>query len=293
MLLLVIAGKLSSDIKYRALNKKDVQKWMPVALSQSMMLYTGAKALQYLNVPLFTVFKNLTIIAVAYGERFVFKTPVTRLMLSSFFLMVLSSIVGALNDIKFNLQGYTWVIMNCVCTAFYVVVMRKVILTVNFKDFDTVYYNNFLTLGIFVLLSLFTEPWTKFYDFYKHNENSAELMSYISANSVSAISAFAISYTSAWCIRTTSSTTYSMTGALNKLPIAVFSMLWFPDPVSFGAVLAVILGFSAGILYTHAKNVAKRETPVGKQSLPPPATLNTSTSDYGDKDVLASPNRKD
>ncbi|PVU99418.1 hypothetical protein BB559_000743 [Furculomyces boomerangus] len=276
VLLLFLASKIGGDIKFRPLNKKDVNRWMPVAILQVCMLYTGAKALQYLNVPLFTVFKNLTIIAVAYGERLVFKTAVTRMMMVSFLLMVLSSIVGAANDITFNFYGYFWMGCNCFASASFVVIMRKTITVIKFRDFDTVYYNNILTLGIFLIMSFLTEPWSNFTAYYMHEDNKAEMLSFVYSNIVSGISGFAISYTSAWCLRTTSSTTYSMVGALNKLPIAIFAMVFFSDPVTFGGVMAVVLGFAAGIVYTNAKNQVKREQPLGTQVLPPPVSSNTS-----------------
>ena len=59
------------------------------------MIYTGNRSLQYLSVPVYTIFKNLTIIAIAYGEVWVFESKVTPMTLSSFLLMVLSSIVAA------------------------------------------------------------------------------------------------------------------------------------------------------------------------------------------------------
>lgn len=62
-----------------------------------------------------------------------------------------------------------------------------------------------------------------------------------------------ISYSTAWCIRTTSSTTYSMVGALNKLPVAASGMIFFGDPVNFGSVSAVGTGFIAGLVYAIAK----------------------------------------
>ena len=64
------------------------------------MIYTGSKAIQYLSIPLFTIFKNLTIILIAYGERVYFNGPkVTGFMLIAFFLMVLSSVIGGWSDI--------------------------------------------------------------------------------------------------------------------------------------------------------------------------------------------------
>jgi GDP-mannose transporter len=60
----------------------------PVTFLFAAMLYTGALSLRFLSIPLFTVFKNLTIIAIAYGELFVFGSKVTTMMLASFALMV-------------------------------------------------------------------------------------------------------------------------------------------------------------------------------------------------------------
>lgn len=51
------------------------------------MIYTGSKALQFLRIPIYTIFKNLTIILIAYGEVLWFGGNVTRLMLVSFGLM--------------------------------------------------------------------------------------------------------------------------------------------------------------------------------------------------------------
>ncbi|KAJ5413815.1 hypothetical protein N7509_000442 [Penicillium cosmopolitanum] len=48
-----------------------------------------------------------------------------------------------------------------------------------------------------------------------------------------------ISYASAWCVRVTSSTTYSMVGALNKLPIALSGLIFFDAPCTFPSVSAI------------------------------------------------------
>lgn len=61
---------------------------MPIAASLVAMIYTGSKALQFLRIPIYTIFKNLTIILIAYGEVLWFGGSVTHLMLVSFGLMV-------------------------------------------------------------------------------------------------------------------------------------------------------------------------------------------------------------
>lgn len=72
-----------------------------------------------------------------------------------------------------------------------------------------------------------------------------------------------ISYTSAWCVRATSSTTYSMVGAINKLPIAVSGLVFFDAPVTFPSVSAIGLGFVSGLVYAVAKNNEKKQSSKG------------------------------
>lgn len=118
------------------------------------MIYTGAKALQFLSIPVYTIFKNLTIILIAYGEVLWFGGSVAGMTLFSFGLMVLSSVIAAWADIKHALEiggvgadatskistlnaGYIWMLINCLCTSSYVLGMRKRIKLTNFKDFDS------------------------------------------------------------------------------------------------------------------------------------------------------------
>jgi len=119
------------------------------------MIYTSTKALKYLSIPVYTIFKNLTIILIAYGEVLWFGGSVTPMALFSFGLMVLSSVIAAWADIKHALEshgqlsseatarietlnaGYIWMLCNCLCTAAYVLGMRKRIKLTNFKDFDS------------------------------------------------------------------------------------------------------------------------------------------------------------
>ncbi len=55
-----------------------------------------------------------------------------------------------------------------------------------------------------------------------------------------------ISWSTAWCIRVTSSTTYSMVGALNKLPLALSGMVFFAEKATFANGLAIAIGTLAG-----------------------------------------------
>lgn len=128
----------------------------PISLLLIGMIYTGTKSLKYLSIPVYTIFKNLTIILIAYGEVLWFGGSISSMTLFSFGLMVVSSIIAAWADIRHALEshgsqssaaateqlatlnaGYIWMMINCFCTSAYILGMRKRIKLTNFKDFDS------------------------------------------------------------------------------------------------------------------------------------------------------------
>ena len=110
----------------------------------------------------------------------------------------------------------------------------------------------------------------------------------------SSFTAFAISYTTSWAIRTNTSTTYSMVGALNKLPVAISGILFIPSEksTSFGNIMSVLLAFVAGLLYSYSqvlikvapttKNGADDDDDQKKSTLPL-FINNTSSSERSDR----------
>jgi GDP-mannose transporter len=125
------------------------------------------------------------------------------------------------------------------------------------------FYNNLLTIPVLILGSLVAEDWSSenFHKNFPPESRNALLVGMI----YSGMAAIFISYCSAWCIRVTSSTTYSMVGALNKLPIAVSGLVFFSAAVTVGSVSAIFIGFVSGIVYAWAK---VRQTQLAKSSLP-------------------------
>ncbi|EAS30900.3 GDP-mannose transporter [Coccidioides immitis RS] len=256
-------------INYRDFNSDEAKKWFPISLLLIGMIYTGTKALKFLSIPVYTIFKNLTIILIAYGEVLWFGGSVTGMALFSFGLMVLSSVIAAWADIKHALDtsgfsgaeatskistlnaGYIWMLINCLCTSTYILGMRKRIKLTNFKDFDTMFYNNLLSIPILMIGSFIVEDWSS--ENINKNFPIETRNSLIFAMIFSGLSSVFISYTSAWCVRVTSSTTYSMVGALNKLPIALSGLIFFGDPVTVPSVSAIVVGFISGIVYSLAK----------------------------------------
>jgi GDP-mannose transporter len=144
------------------------------------------------------------------------------------------------------------------------------------------FYNNLLTIPVLFICSFVFEDWTS--DNITKNFPLESRNNLILGMIYSGLATIFISYCSAWCIRVTSSTTYSMVGALNKLPIAVSGLIFFAAPVTIGSVSAIIIGFISGIVYAWAK---VRQTQMNKMQLPTSQPV-MSASSQSSRDAASS-----
>ena len=62
-----------------------------------------------------------------------------------------------------------------------------------------------------------------------------------------------IALCSMWCIEATSGSTYSMVGALNKIPSSILGIIIFNDPINVLNLAGVGIGLGGGIVFTMAK----------------------------------------
>lgn len=143
------------------------------------------------------------------------------------------------------------------------------------------YYNNLLSIPILLICSVLLEDWSSVN--IAKNFPPAMRNNLILAMIFSGLSSVFISYTSAWCVRVTSSTTYSMVGALNKLPIAVSGLVFFDAPVTSPSVSAIGIGFVSGIVYALAK---VKQTAKAKLSMLPTSNVAMSASSQSMRDGL-------
>lgn len=232
------------------------------------MIYTGSKTLQYLTVAMFTVFKNLTIIIIAVGEERLFSSKITGLMWVSFGMMMLGSIIGGFNDLTFNAVGYFWMALNSASNAAYLLYMKGAIKAIGFSDFDSVFYNNVLSLPILIVLSFIFEDWPGFIHKLIYVDSTLDNLKLAVGFVLSGFAGFFISFTTAWCLRVSPSTTYSMVGALNKLPVALSGLIFFPQErkaLNGGYLISILVAFSAGLVYSYAQVLKKKQNSVSER----------------------------
>ncbi|KAK7994515.1 UDP-galactose transporter [Apiospora marii] len=290
---ILVLKRLGLMANLRPYETKKARAWFPISLLLVGMIYTSIQALQFLSLPVYTIFKNLTIIAIAYGEALGLSGGnsghgVTRLALLSFALMVLSSVVAAWDDIQSVVasagddaakpdvtatvstlnSGYFWMGLNILCAAAYALRNRRVMVKADLKSIDVMFYNNLLSIPILLVCSGLLEDWSA--SNVQRNFPMAARNHLAAGMVYSGLVAILISYCTPWCIRATSSTTYAMVGALNKLPVAILGIVFFASPVTIAGMVAILIGVLSGVVYTWTKSreTPSRGPPMGEPILP-------------------------
>eukprot|EP00741_Cyanophora_paradoxa_P004696 tig00000823_g4558.t1 len=262
--LLVSIAKQAGIITYADFDAGTARRWLPVNFFFVAMLLTGTYSLRYLSVPMMTVFKNLTNIPICFGDRVLYGQTVSSGIILSLVLMIISAVVGAYTDSQFSALGYFWMLGNCAATAAYVLYMRTAMRKTQLGEFGMMFYNNLISIPLItVLVFLFDEAPGVF------REPLLSNTGFLVVVFISGSIGFALSLSSFWCMKKTSPTTYSITGSLNKIPLAGLGILLFDTPVTLTNVLSIVIGLGGGVLYSLEKQkLAQRAAAKPREDTP-------------------------
>ena len=285
LLLLRLASALGFLPNFSPIMKKDkVMKWLPVSVLFVLMLLTGFYSLKYLAVPMVTIFKNTNNVLVTVGDWYFFGQHVSLGVVLTLGLMILAALLAGSNDLQFSLIGYIWTFFNCLSATGYVLYMRVAINGMDLDRFTMAYYNNILSLPLILLGDILV--FGEFYQFLSSPSSDDQTIFSSSSSSssfyllflFSGCIGFTLSNASFKCLQITSPTTYSMVGALNKIPLAIIGTWLFSTNISAKGGIYIFLSLLAGVCYawTKAKYAnSSNKTEENSPLLPEKSTLPT------------------
>lgn len=288
---MALAGRALTWLSFENFTLRTAVQWLPVNILFCLMLYTGFKSLQYLSVPLVTIFKNVTNIIILVGDWYFFKQPTSAPIVLSLMLMLAGAVMAGFADIAFSAVGYTWMALNCLATASYVLYLKRAVTTVSLSKFGMVYYNNLLSVPLLLGLALLNgelgSVWAQTMGPGTGSSpvalqaNGAALgravlpgaplwvanpLGFVGTMLVSGVVGFALNGASLWCVQATSPSTFSMVGALNKIPLAILGVMIFSDPLTLQLASFIMVSLAGGVLYSYVK---ERESQAAARSTLP------------------------
>lgn len=244
---LVEGAKLMQMVEYPAFNFSTARSWLPLNLLFIGMLVTGFLSLVYVSVPMVTVFKNLTNLITVSGDVYFFGETVSYLTIASVVLMTLGAVLAGANDLEFHALGYFWMVLNCLCTAGYVLYMRFASTNIKLPRFGMVYYNNLLSAMLLLPACIANGEMGALLD------PTIMTREFVFWNCIAGFLGFYLNFASLWCVAVTSATTYAVVGALNKVPITILGFVLFNAKMTHQGIMYVAVASFGGLLFGYAK----------------------------------------
>eukprot|EP00298_Acanthocystis_sp_HF-20_P016919 c21624_g6_i1.p1 GENE.c21624_g6_i1~~c21624_g6_i1.p1 ORF type:complete len:341 (+),score=99.26 c21624_g6_i1:26-1024(+) len=244
--LILVLNRLFQSSSSDPLSFAMARKVLPLNILFVLMICSSGYAIQYLSVPFLTIFKNLTNVFITFGEGYVFGKNISNGVLVSIGIMVAGSICAAYNDIEFSPPGYFWMFVNCIVSAFYALYMKWVMDATKLSTDGMALYNNLIGIPMILFLVLLQESSVVEYP----NFDDTKLLFLLV---LSCFIGFGMSLSTFYAMRHTSPTTYSMVGALNKIPASILGAFFFNAAISAGGWFGIGIGLCGGIVFTLAK----------------------------------------
>ena len=112
---------------------------------------TGLGSTRALNLPMFTALRRFSIWMTMMGEWYILGREPSSSISFSVYLMVGGAVVAALNDLSFELVGYSLVLANNLFTALNGIYLKRATLSGRYGKLGILYFNSLIS-GIFVAL---------------------------------------------------------------------------------------------------------------------------------------------
>lgn len=217
-----------------------------------VMLISSNFSLALLSIPMVTVLKNFTTVAITLGDLTILRKPVSLKVWVSLAIMVASSVTAVAFDLEYNTAGYIWMVINILSQTAHVLFRYRMGEKMSIDE-TQIYVN---AVGFLVMLPIV----------YFSESEAVKLIAVADSYTwfmlfLNAMLSVAIGYSSQWTLSYCGATVFSYAGSVNKLPLVILSWLIFPSVVTFRGVASVCIAIASAVLFVLGKRSSSASTP--------------------------------
>nr|XP_057927195.1 UDP-N-acetylglucosamine/UDP-glucose/GDP-mannose transporter isoform X3 [Doryrhamphus excisus] len=208
---------------------------------------TGLASTQKLSLPMLTVLRKFTIVMTMTMEGYILRKTFPRSLVYSVVTMVLGAVIAASSDLAFDVEGYTFVLLNDVFTAANGVYTKKKIGTEGLGKYGVLFYNALIIVVPTLLASAFTGDLHKAVAFEAWVEAT-----FVICFLLSCIMGFMLMYSIVLCSHYNSALTTTVVGAVKNVGVALIGIFVGGDyRFSWNNFLGLSICLSGGLAYSY------------------------------------------
>lgn len=223
-----------------------LRKTMPLPVFFFVNLLCGLGGTKAVSLPMFTALRRFSIWMSMISEQFILHIKQPILSQASVYLMVIGALIASSDDLTFNLEGYSYLMVNNIATAVQGVVIKQKLVTKNFNQYSLLFYNSMITVIPAILLTLYLEDMTEIWNYQGYSDPSFILFFLLSS-----LMGFLLNYSTMLCTNYNSPLTTAVVGGCKNIFVTYIGMFIGGDYVfSFVNFLGLNLSAVGSALYS-------------------------------------------
>ncbi|NWS67353.1 S35D2 protein, partial [Crotophaga sulcirostris] len=219
-ILILYVSKLNKIVHFPDFDKSIPVKLFPLPLIYVGNHISGLSSTSKLSLPMFTVLRKFTIPLTLLLEIIILGKRYPLSIIVSVFAIILGAFIAAGSDLSFNLEGYTFVLLNDIFTAANGVYTKQKIDPKELGKYGVLFYNACFMVVPTLLISISTGDFQKAAHF-QHWTNFLFVFQFL----LSCLLGFLLMYSTVLCSHYNSALTTTVVGAIKNVSIAYIGML--------------------------------------------------------------------
>ncbi|XP_030273974.1 UDP-N-acetylglucosamine/UDP-glucose/GDP-mannose transporter isoform X1 [Sparus aurata] len=259
-LVVLYAAKLSKTVQFQDFDRSIFLKIFPLPLLYVGNHITGLASTKKLSLPMFTVLRKFTILMTMILEVYILRKTFPKRLVYSVVTIVLGAMVAASSDLAFDVEGYTFILLNDAFTAASNVYTKKNLGTDGLGKYGVLFYNALIIIVPTLLASAFTGDLHKAAAF----EDWVEA-TFIVCFLMSCFMGFVLMYSIVLCSYYNSALTTTVVGAVKNVAVAYIGIFVGGDYLfSWTNFLGLSICMSGGLAYSYLTFNTKSSTRISE-----------------------------
>ncbi|XP_037536253.1 UDP-N-acetylglucosamine/UDP-glucose/GDP-mannose transporter [Nematolebias whitei] len=240
-------AKMSRLVHFPDFDRSILLKIFPLPLLYVGNHVTGLASTKKLSLPMFTVLRKFTILMTMMLEAYILRKTFPKHIVYCVVAIVFGAVVAASSDLAFDVEGYTFILLNDAFTAASGVYTKKKLGDQELGKYGVLFYNSFIIVFPTLLASAATGDLHKAAMF-----NGWTKGTFLFCFLMSCFMGFVLMYSIILCSYYNSALTTTVVGAIKNVAVAYVGIFVGGDYIfSWKNFLGLSICMSGGLVYSY------------------------------------------
>jgi solute carrier family 35 len=246
-IVVLFVGKKIRIVSFPSYSTDLVKKIFPLPLIYLGNMIFGLGGTKALSLPMFAALRRFSILMTMFLEFYILKLRPSTAVQMSVYGMVGGALLAASDDLSFNLEGYTMIMLTNIFTASNGVFVKKKLSGSDLGTYGLMFYNSLVMLVPAVIVTWSVGDLAAAFDFDKW-DNPIFVIQFM----LSCIMGFVLNYSTVLCTQHNSALTTTIVGCLKNVSITYIGMFIGGDYIfSWLNCIGINISVAASLIYTY------------------------------------------